>query len=299
VTDRAADFGRDPGAKARQEAIMRRLVMFTGLLVTMSGPPANAAAPVTTPADSAAVPAWDVSDPPTDGTNGGWGWRDAPLDVDKGTWMSVDVSPDGATVVFDLLGDIYTMPIAGSPDGSAVRCVAAGLAWDMQPRFSPDGQWIAFVSDRTGEGGTGGDNIWIMRTDGSQARQVTHETFRLVTQPTWLPDSQYIVARKHFTARRSLGAGEMWLYHVSGKTDGVQLTAKQSEQKDTGEPAVSPDGRYLYYSLDATPGSNFEYDKDGNDGIYAVDRLDLKTQQTERLIAGPGRRLPAGAVTGR
>ena len=243
-----------------------------------------------TAADSAGTAAakWDVADPPTDGSNGGWGWRDVPIDVDEGTWMSVDVSPDGQTIVFDLLGDIYAMPAAGSPDGSQVTCLAAGLPWDMQPRFSPDGRWIAFVSDRTGEGGKGGDNLWVMRADGTEPHQVTKETFRLVTQPTWLPDSQYLVARKHFTSRRSLGAGEMWLWHVSGKTDGVQLTAKQSEQKDTGEPAVSRDGRYLYYSLDAAPGSDFEYDKDGNKGIYAIDRLDLRTQRTERVIAGPG-----------
>lgn len=275
---------------------MHRFVGTAGLalgslfLWAVGAMPAAVAAPDETvvKADSAAAVKWDVANPPTDGSHGGWGWHDAPLDVDTGTWMSVDVSPDGRSVVFDLLGDIYTMPIAGSADGSQVRCIAEGVQWDMQPRFSPDGQSIAFVSDRTGQGGKGGDNIWVMKTDGTQSRQVTHETFRLVTQPVWMPDSQYIVARKHFTGRRSLGAGEMWLYHVSGKTDGVQLTAKQSEQKDTGEPAVSPNGRYLYYSLDATPGGSFEYDKDGNPGIYAIDRLDLKSQQTERLIAGPG-----------
>ncbi|NUQ51997.1 MAG: PD40 domain-containing protein [Phycisphaerales bacterium] len=231
---------------------------------------------------------WDVSNPPSDGSRGGWGWKDVTLDTDEGTWMSVDVSPDGKSIVFDLLGDLYTMPIEGSGDGSRVTCIAEGLQWDMQPRFSPDGQWIAFVSDRTGENGKGGDNIWIMKPDGTGLRQITKESFRLVTQPVWTPDSQYVVARKHFTSRRSLGAGEMWMYHVSGKADGVQLTAKQSEQKDTGEPAISADGRYLYYSLDASAGGGFEYDKDSNPGIYAVDRLDMKTQTTERLIAGPG-----------
>lgn len=231
---------------------------------------------------------WDVANPPTDDTLGGWGWHEVPLDVTEGTWMSLDVSPDGQTIVFDLLGDLYTMPIAGSADGSQVKCIAEGIQWDMQPRFSPDGQWIAFTSDRTGENGKGGDNVWVIRADGSAPRQITKESFRLVTQPIWTPDSQGIIARKHFTSRRSLGAGEMWMYHLSGKTDGLQLTAKQSEQKDTGEPAMSPDGRYLYYSLDASPGGGFEYDKDSNPGIYAVDRLDLHTQETQRLIAGPG-----------
>lgn len=231
---------------------------------------------------------WDVANPPTDGTLGGWGWHDINIDTSTGTWTTLDVAPDGQTIVFDLLGDLYTMPIAGSEDGSQVTCIASGRQWDMQPRFSPDGKWIAFVSDRTGENGKAGDNVWVMRPDGSGARQITKESFRLVTQPVWTPDSQNIVARKHFTSRRSLGAGEMWMYHISGKTDGLQLTAKTSDQKDTGEPSVSADGRYLYYSLDASSGDAFRYDKDSNTGIYAIDRLDMQTQRTERLIAGPG-----------
>ena len=36
--------------------------------------------------------------------------RNVEFDVDEGTWMSLDVSPDGGQIVFDLLGDIYTMP---------------------------------------------------------------------------------------------------------------------------------------------------------------------------------------------
>jgi hypothetical protein len=93
---------------------MRCFIVLTGLTLALAGwSPASAAEPVPSPADSASAPAWDVADPPSDGSNGGWGWHDVPLDVAEGTWMSVDVSPDGTTLVFDLLGDIYTMPIAG------------------------------------------------------------------------------------------------------------------------------------------------------------------------------------------
>src|SRR5438309_1028196 len=56
--------------------------------------------------------------------------------TDEGTWMSVDVSPDGRTLVFDLLGDLYTMPITG---GQAAR-ITSGQAFDAMPRFSPDGK---------------------------------------------------------------------------------------------------------------------------------------------------------------
>lgn len=262
---------------------------------TSTPPVSGSQPPATVPSAAPAMPIndgsdgkWDVANPPSNGSMGGWGWKEVKLDTDEGTWISLDVSPDGKTIVFDLLGDIYTMPILGSADGSQVKCIAAGRQWDMQPRFSPDGKSIAFVSDRTGEGGKGGDNIWVMKTDGSQPRQITRETFRLLTQPIWTPDGQSIIARKHFTSRRSLGAGEMWLYHFSAKTDGQPLTTKQSEQKDTGEPAISADGRYLYYSFDASAGGGFEYDKDSNAGIYAIDRLDLQTQRSERVVAGPG-----------
>src|SRR6185436_18882761 len=56
--------------------------------------------------------------------------------TDEGTWMSLDVSADGKTIVFDLLGDIYTIPIGG---GSAKR-ITSGSGFDGQPRFSPDGK---------------------------------------------------------------------------------------------------------------------------------------------------------------
>src|SRR5258706_11632490 len=168
---------------------------------------------------------WDVNNPP--------GPRhDVNLDVTEGTWLSLDVSPDGKEIAFDLLGDIYTVPMAG---GEA-KALTTGIAWDMQPRYSPNGKWIAFTSDRAG-----GDNIWIMERDGSKPQQVTKETFRLLNSANWTPDSEYLVARKHFTAERSLGAGEMWLYHRS-RGEGLHLTKKKNDQKDSGEPAFSPDG---------------------------------------------------------
>jgi imidazolonepropionase-like amidohydrolase/Tol biopolymer transport system component len=215
---------------------------------------------------------WDVSAPPGPKYT-------ATIDAREGTWISLDVSPDGREIVFDLLGDIYALPI----DGGQARNLTSGIPWDMQPRFSPDGQWIAFTSDRSG-----GDNLWIMRSDGSDPQQVTKETFRLLNSPVWTPDGQYVAGRKHFTSRRSLGAGEIWLYHRSGGGEGLQMTERPNDQKDLGEPAFSPDGRYLYYSQDTTPGAVFEYSKDVHAGIYSIRRLDRETGETVTMLSGPG-----------
>ncbi len=214
---------------------------------------------------------WDVSNPP--------GWDEtATFTVDQGTWMSVDVSPDGGTIAFDMLGDIYTMPIGG---GQATR-ILGGIAWEMQPRFSPDGEWIAFTSDRDG-----GDNIWIARPDGSDPQQVSDESFRLLNSPNWSPDGEYLIGRKHFTGTRSLGAGEIWMYHRSGGA-GVQLTERPNQQQDVGEPVFAPDGRYVYFSQDTTPGPFFQYNKDPNGGIYTIRRLDLERGEIENYIGGAG-----------
>lgn len=202
----------------------------------------------------------------------------AKINVDQGTWMNIDVSPDGKTIVFDLLGDIYTLPITG---GKATPLMT-DIAWQMQPRFSPDGKHIAFTSDEAG-----GDNLWLMDADGGNQHAITNETFRLLNSPAWSPDGNYLVGRKHFTGSRSLGAGEVWLYHKTGG-QGVMLTKRPNQQKDLGEPSFSHDGKYVYFSQDATPGKTFHYSKDSEKGIYKIKRLELETGEIDVIISGKG-----------
>lgn len=198
--------------------------------------------------------------------------------VEEGTWMNVDVSPDGQTLVFDLLGDIYTMPIGG---GAATR-ISGGPAFEFHPRFSPDGSRIAFVSDRDGM-----NNIWTMAPDGSDPAQVSRERERDVNSPEWSADGEYIFVRKHFVFSRSLGAGEIWQYHHSGGS-GLQVTDRPNEQQDQGEPAASPDGEWIYYSQDVTPGPLFQYNKDPNPGIYAIRRRHLVSGEQETVTNRAG-----------
>ena len=216
---------------------------------------------------------WDVSDP-----EGEWNFKDLKLSTDEGTWMNLDVSPDGTQIAFDLLGDIYIMPI----EGGKAKILREGLPFELQPRFSPDGSKISFTSDAGG-----GDNIWIMNTDGTDAKQITKETFRLLNNAIWTPDGNYLIARKHFTSERSAGAGEMWMYHITGGI-GLQITKRKNDQQDVNEPSISTNGNYLYYSEDVYPGGMFQYNKDPNNQIYVINRYDFKTGKTEKVIGGAG-----------
>ena len=92
----------------------------------------------------------------------------------EGTWISLDVSPDGHTIVFELLGDLYLLPLAG---GDARR-ITSGPAFDSQPRYSPDGKKIVFLSDRSGS-----ENIWICDADGSHPHALTKGDKNLYASP--------------------------------------------------------------------------------------------------------------------
>ncbi|MCH2044379.1 MAG: amidohydrolase family protein [Saprospiraceae bacterium] len=216
---------------------------------------------------------WDVNDP-----TGDWNYKEVKFQTDEGTWMNLDVSPDGKQIVFDLLGDIYIMPIAG---GKA-KALRTGLAFEIQPQFTPDGKQISFTSDAGG-----GDNIWIMDLDGQNAKQLTKEKFRLLNNAVWMPDGQYFVARKHFTSGRSLGAGEMWMFHKTGGS-GMQITKRKNDQQDVNEPSISKDGRYMYYSEDMYEGGYFQYNKDPNSQIYVIYQYDFETGETKKITGGPG-----------
>ena len=216
---------------------------------------------------------WDVANPPGD-----WDYEELKFTTDEGTWMNLDVSPDGKNIVFDMLGDIYIIPSTG---GKA-KALRTGIPFEVQPRFSPDGKQISFTSDAGGA-----DNIWVMNIDGSEPKQITKEDFRLLNNAVWTSDGDYFIARKHFTSGRSLGAGEMWMYHITGGS-GIQLTERKNDQQDVNEPCISADGKYLYYSEDMYPGGYFQYNKDPNQQIYVIQRYEFATGEITRITGGPG-----------
>jgi len=165
--------------------------------------------------------------------------------TDEGTWISLDVSPDGKTIVFDLLGDLYTLPIAG---GTATR-ITSGSGFDGQPRFSPDGKTIVFVSDRSGS-----ENLWFVDPDGQHVRPLTRGPNNAFVSPSFTPDGQYVVVTK---------SADLWLYHKNGG-NGLKLTSQTPPAAPQGPgggqapnnfmgASATPDGRYIYASARVAP----------------------------------------------
>jgi len=170
----------------------------------------------------------------------------------EGTWMSLDVSPDGRTILFDLVGDLYTIPITG---GKATR-LTRGMAFDGQPRYSPDGKTILFVSDRNGS-----ENLWTMAADGTNPRPLTSGGSAQYVSPEWTPDGSYVVVSK--SPNGVLGSTyDLVLLNKDGGT-GIKLTGKGTGTEPTGPPdqfnpppfdnylgaAFGPDGRYVYAAV--------------------------------------------------
>ncbi|HQR92647.1 MAG: amidohydrolase [Sphingobacteriia bacterium 35-40-8] len=157
--------------------------------------------------------------------------RSIQFNTQEGTWMSLDVSPDGNTIAFDMMGDIYTMPMTG---GKAKQ-ITKGLSFDAHPRFSPDGKKILFTSDRSGA-----DNLWVLNLQTNDTLQITKTNVDDYPSAVWTPDGKYIIASK---GRR---LPKLWMYHVDGG-GGIQLNDQPGNQK-TIDPFVSANGKWVYFS---------------------------------------------------
>ncbi|WP_370371889.1 TolB family protein, partial [Henriciella pelagia] len=142
--------------------------------------------------------------------------------TNEGTHLSLDVSPDGQSIVFDMLGDIYVLPITG---GEA-KALTRGLALDTQPVFSPDGQTILFISDRSGA-----ENLWKMDADGGNARQISYYDDNPVwVSPEWSPDGSRIIASRYWSDRNSY---ELWQFDPAPGSMGEAWNKQKSGTEST------------------------------------------------------------------
>ncbi len=158
--------------------------------------------------------------------------REFSFDLTEGSWISLDVSPDGKTVVFDFLGDLYTIPMEG---GEATQ-ITEGMQFDSQPRFSPDGNKIAFISDASG-----GEGVWIYDLETEETEQLTRGKENEYQSPEWTPDGKYVIASKD-----DPGNHKIWLYHIDGGS-GTPLVDEPGNLRMT-EGAFGADERYVWFS---------------------------------------------------
>jgi Tol biopolymer transport system component/imidazolonepropionase-like amidohydrolase len=161
----------------------------------------------------------------------------------EGTWMSVDLSPDGSRIVFDLLAQIYVVNANGGDAKPLTQ--DSGIAINYQPRWSPDGKSIVFISDRGGQ-----EALWLMNGDGSEPRLVFQDFFSRITEPSWAPDGKSIIA----TRRRNRPLGfyefteELWRFSLSGaEPQKISLGDDVSIDVVVGAAETSADGHYLYF----------------------------------------------------
>jgi hypothetical protein len=194
----------------------------------------------------------------------------------EGTHLSVDVSPDGRTIVFDLLGDLYVLPISG---GHATR-ITSGPAVDKQPRFSPDGRHLLFLSDRKGF-----DGVWMADADGSHPHEIlssrpSRHAYSFFVAPAWMPDGRGIVVSR----LRKIKNYVLAAYDLSGRPLDIPLLRRMAAvaaARDTdvyvAGASFSRNPRFLYAtrlsSSKSEPGNMH----------YQIARLDL-AQSRESFV---------------
>ena len=211
----------------------------------------------------------------------------------EGTWVSLDVNPDGKSLVFELLGEVYTLPL----EGGLARPVLTGRAFQSQPRLSPNGLLIAYVSDESGT-----DNIWISRADGSMPRQVTDREASTMLSPAWSADGSSIYVTVISSAGFSSFA-EIWGFDIKSGTgvlvaenkNGLSQPLVSAPAPGSYGPAPHPNGSDLYYtSLTPRPYGSRKGAKS------EVIRLSLETGKSESvLLESPIAMKPAVTPDGR
>ncbi|KAG7453025.1 uncharacterized protein BT62DRAFT_959229 [Guyanagaster necrorhizus] len=254
-------------------------------------------------------------------------------DVEEGTWLRLDVHPTTGDIVFDMLGDLYCIPGDEQDRRSVARArpVLLGVPYDSDPHFSPDGDRIVFRSDA----GLGVENIWVMAWRGCrdmdvrpgtvtyddrqtdrlkregrlEARRVTNETFRWVSDARFHPSGNKIIASKWYTSKITLSASEGWEYDVPLLADGPQKPIKpQSGRRilgrtlpvgmtvdDYDNQQIGPEqflwrnNDTLIYAKNVQDSFTISEGKDIHKGVYSIFSLNVTSGEEETIVdAFPG-----------
>ncbi|HKM86846.1 MAG TPA: PDZ domain-containing protein [Terriglobales bacterium] len=152
-----------------------------------------------------------------------------------------DIAPDGKRVVIAARGEVFTVP---AKDGSIRNLTQSPGVREQKVAWSPNGQWIAYVSDRTGE-----DEIYVAPQDGLAAEeQITSGHKGFMFQPAWSPDSSKIA-----WADKDL---KLWYVDIKEKKPVEVDRAKYFEIQNY---SWSPDSKWLAYDKNLETGYSVVY----------------------------------------
>jgi dipeptidyl aminopeptidase/acylaminoacyl peptidase len=153
-----------------------------------------------------------------------------------------DWSPSGTRVAFDFEDATGVHIATVRPDGTDRRALTSAPGVQEAPDWSPDGRWIAYDAYDPAQP-VFSTSIWVMRADGSGARQVTRGGFDV--EPVFSPDGTRI-AFGRLTDDSPAGQLEA-LYVVN--TDGTGLRQVIAPRAGLEHPDWSPDGRSLIVNI--------------------------------------------------
>jgi len=197
--------------------------------------------------------------------------------TNEGTWVSLDVAPNGKSLLFELLGDIYSLPIKGG----LAHPILSGSAFQSQPRFSPNGKLVVYISDESGS-----DNIWISKFNGLNPRKISNRTTSAMLSPAWSYDGSAIfvtiISYEGFSS-----FAEIWRFDIkSGESTLIVENKNGSSQPLVSSPApgpygpvLHPNGSTLYYtSLTPRP---YNSRKGPSSQVF---KTSLENNRTEPLV---------------
>ena len=185
-----------------------------------------------------------------------------------------EISPTGKRALFEARGDIFTVP---AEHGEINNITQTSGIREISPVWSPDGEWIAYLSDRTGEyelfvkladnkaeekqvtsDGTiwrfpplwspdskklaysdKNQKLWYVDVENRKVVEVDHSGYSDIRDYQWSPDSKWLT----YTKAGSSLMSSIWVYSL-GENESNQLT---SGFTDEGNPVFSIDGNYIYF----------------------------------------------------